>query len=92
MVKRLPTIWETRLQSMGQEDLLEKEMATHFNILAWKNPTDGETWQATVHGVTKSRTRLSDFTWANYLTSQPFSENSCDNGSLTVQHKKDYSV
>ena len=44
MVKRLPTIWETRLQSMGQEDLLEKEMATHFNILAWKNPTDGETW------------------------------------------------
>ena len=37
MVRRLPTIWETQLQSMGQEDL-EKEMATHFNILAWKIP------------------------------------------------------
>ena len=37
-VKRLPTIQETRVQSLGQEDLLEKEMATHFSILAWKIP------------------------------------------------------
>ena len=36
MVKHLPTMWETRVQSLGQEDLLEKEMATHSNILAWK--------------------------------------------------------
>ena len=38
-VKRLPTmptVWETRVQSLGQEDLLEKEMATHSSILAWK--------------------------------------------------------
>ena len=34
MVKRLPTMWETRVQSLGWEDLLEKEMATHSNILA----------------------------------------------------------
>ena len=36
MVKRLPTMQETQVQSLGQEDLLEKEMATRFNILAWK--------------------------------------------------------
>ena len=35
-VKHLPTTWETWVQSLGQEDLLEKEMATHSSILAWK--------------------------------------------------------
>ena len=38
MVKRLPTMQETRVQSLGQEGLLEKEMATHSSILAWKIP------------------------------------------------------
>ena len=38
MVKRLPTMWETQVQSLSWEDLLEKEMATHFSILAWKIP------------------------------------------------------
>ena len=38
MVKRLPTMQETRVQSLGWEDLLEKEMATHSSILAWKIP------------------------------------------------------
>ena len=37
-VKRLPTMQETWVQSLGQEDLLEKEMATHSSILAWKIP------------------------------------------------------
>ena len=37
-VKRLPTMRETRVQSLDQEDLLEKEMATHSSILAWKIP------------------------------------------------------
>ena len=37
-VEHLPTIWETRVQSLGQEDLLDKEMATHSSILAWKIP------------------------------------------------------
>ena len=36
MVKRLPTMQETRVQSLGQEDLLEKEMAIHSSTLAWK--------------------------------------------------------
>ena len=38
MVKRLPAMRETRVQSMGWEDLLEKELATHSNTLAWKIP------------------------------------------------------
>ena len=37
-VKRLPTMQETRVQSLGRKDLLEKEMATHSSILAWKIP------------------------------------------------------
>ena len=38
MVKGLPTMWEPGVQSLGREDLLEKEMATHSSILAWKIP------------------------------------------------------
>ena len=38
MVKRLPTMQETWVQSLGREDPLEKEMATHFSILAWRIP------------------------------------------------------
>ena len=37
-VKRLPTMQETQVQSLGREDLLDKEMATHSSILAWKTP------------------------------------------------------
>ena len=40
-VKCLPTMQETRVQSLGLEELLEKEMATHSSILAMKNPMDG---------------------------------------------------
>ena len=107
MVKRLPAMWETWVWSLGQEYLLEKEMATHFSTLAWKipwmeepgrlqpmglqrvghdwatspsfsivpfgegngnplqcpcleNPMDGGAWWATVYGVAKSWTRLSN--------------------------------
>ena len=43
MIKRLPTMWVTRVQSLGREDPLEKEMATHSSILAWKIPwTEGQ--------------------------------------------------
>ena len=38
MVKNLPGMQETRVRSLGQEDLLEKEMATHSKILAWEIP------------------------------------------------------
>ena len=36
MVENLPAMWETQVQSLGWEDLMEKEMATHSSILAWK--------------------------------------------------------
>ena len=38
MVKHLPTMWKTQVQSLGQEDPLDKEMATHSSTLAWKIP------------------------------------------------------
>ena len=44
---------ETWVQSLNREVPLEKEMATHSDILAWENPMDRGAWQATVHGVTK---------------------------------------
>ena len=44
---------ETQVQSLGQEDPLEKEMAAHSSILVWENPMDRVDWQATIHGVTK---------------------------------------
>ena len=101
MVKRLPAMWETWVRSLGWEDLLEKEMTIHSNILAWRipwiegpgrlqsqrvrhdwatslslgegngnplqyscleNSMDEGAWWAVVHGVTKSRTWLRDFT------------------------------
>ena len=53
-VKRLSTMRETRGQSLGQEDPLEKEMATHSSTLDWKIPWMGE--PGGLHGVAKSRT------------------------------------
>ena len=44
MVKRLLTMWETWVRSLGWEDPLEKEMTTHSSTLAWKNPMDGGAW------------------------------------------------
>ena len=62
MIKHLPTMWETQIQSLGHEDLLEKEMATHSSILAWKIP-----WMEEPGGLqsmgSQSWTRLSDFTF-----------------------------
>ena len=49
---------EPWVRSLGQEDALEEEMATHSSILPLENPMDGGAWQATVHGVTKYRTPL----------------------------------
>ena len=44
MVKNLPAMQETWIRSLGQEDPLEKEMATHSSTLAWKIPMDGGAW------------------------------------------------
>ena len=55
--KNLPVMWKTWVQSLGQEDSLEKAMATHSRILAWY-PVDRGPWEATVHRVAKSQTQL----------------------------------
>ena len=60
MVKNPSTMQETWDQFPGWEDSLEKGMATHSSILAWRIPMDRGAWQATVHGVAKSQTRLSN--------------------------------
>ena len=66
-VKRLSTVWETQVPSLGQEDPLEKEMAIHSSTIAWKIPWTEELGRLhTVHGVAKSRTRLRDFTYFTY--------------------------
>ena len=54
---------ETWVRPLGWEDPLEKAVATHSSILTWKNPMDGGAGWAAVHGVAKSRTQLSDFTF-----------------------------
>ena len=58
---------EIQVLSLGGEDSLEEEMATYCSILAWGNPMDrGARWAA-VHGVAKSQTQLSNFTFT-FLT------------------------
>ena len=51
MVKNLPAMQETRVQSLGWEDPLEKGMATHFSILAWKIPWTEEPGRLHFMGV-----------------------------------------
>ena len=60
VIKNLPEIQETRVQSLGQEDPLEKGMVTHSSISCLENSMDRKAWWATVHGVAKSWTRLSN--------------------------------
>ena len=59
-VKNPPAMRETWVPSLAWEDSLEEGMTTHSSILAWRIPMDEGAWQATVHGVTKSWTRLSN--------------------------------
>ena len=54
-VKNPPAVWETWVQSLGQEGPLEEGMASHSSILAWRIPMDGEAWWATVHGSQRVR-------------------------------------
>ena len=56
MVKNLPEMWETWVQSLGWEDLLEEGMATHSSFLAWRIHLDRGAWWATVRGLAKSQT------------------------------------
>ena len=59
-VKNLPAMRETWVQSLGLEDPLQEGMATHSSILAWRILMNRGAWWATVHGITKSWTQLSN--------------------------------
>ena len=67
MLKNVPAMQETWAQSLRREGPLEKGMTTHAGILAWRIPWTEDTWRATVHGVVKSWTRMSDFTFTFIL-------------------------
>jgi len=54
MVKILPAVWETWVQSLGWEESLLQGMATHSSSLVWRIPMDKGARQAIGHGVTKS--------------------------------------
>ena len=56
-LKRQPAMWETWVQSLGREDPLEKEMATHSSILAWRIP-----WMEELGGLQSMRSNQSDTT------------------------------
>ena len=60
IVKNLPVMWETQVQSLGWEDPLEEGMATHSDILAWRITMDRGAWWTTAHGVKIHWTRLSN--------------------------------
>ena len=60
MVKNLPAMQETQVQSLSWEDPLEKKMATHSSILAWEIPWTEETGGLYSPGGSKSWTRLRD--------------------------------
>ena len=58
MVKNLPTMQNTWVQSLGWEDPMGKRMATHSSTVTWRIPMDRGAWQGIVHEAAKSWTRL----------------------------------
>ena len=68
-LKHLPATWETQVQSLGQEDPLEKETATHSSILAWRIPWMEEPGRLQSTGLQRVG-RLSDFTFFFHLWQQ----------------------
>ena len=60
MKRNPPAMQETWVRSLGWEDPLEEDMATHSSFLAWRIRMDKGAWWAVVHGVTKSQTQLRD--------------------------------
>ena len=68
MVKCLPTMWETGVRSLGRKDPLEKEMATHSSILAWKIPWTEDPGRLQSMGSQKVRHDWVHFLFYGYLS------------------------
>ena len=62
-LKHLPAMWETQVRSLGWEDPLEKEMATHSSILAWRIP-----WMEELGGLQSTGRKESDTTERLHFT------------------------
>ena len=71
LIKNLPAMQEMWVRSLGWEDPLERGMATHSSILAWRIPWRGA-WQVTVHGVAQSQTQLKRLNTAQHTSINPF--------------------
>jgi len=56
MLNNPRAVGETWVQSLGWDDPLEEDMATHSSILAWRIPMDRGAWWVTIHGVAKNQT------------------------------------
>ena len=81
-LKRLPGMWETRLQSLGQEGPLEMEMATHYSTLAWRIPRReepgglqsmgsqrvGHDWVTSLYPPIKNKLKNKELVWRYHLT------------------------
>ena len=68
MVKNPPAARKIWVRSLGWKDPLEEGMAIHSTILAWRIPKDRGAWQAPVHGVAKSQTRVCNFHFTHMLS------------------------
>ena len=72
MVKHLPAMWKTRVRSLGWEDPLEKEMATHSSTLAWKIPWTEKPGKASYLVSLRSPRKESDMTERLHFHFQQF--------------------
>ena len=63
MVKNAPTMRKSQVQSLDQEDPLDKGRTTHSSAFPWRIPWTEEPGRATVHGISKSQTQLSNYTF-----------------------------
>ena len=79
MVKSLPAMQETEVQSLGQEDPLEKGMETHFNILAWEIPWTRGAWWAITWGCKVLNMKKSSLCFPSGSNSK---ESACNVGDL----------
>ena len=81
MVKRLPTMRETWVQSLGWEDLLEKEMATHSSSLAWKIP-----WMEEPGGLQSKESQRVGHDWTTSLSffNQIYVKFDCGQNNLLI--------
>ena len=84
LVKNLPAMWETWVQSLGWGDPLEKGKASHSSIAAWRIPGT-----CTVYGVAKSQTRLSKLSLSLSGTSLDHAKFSCCRSFITVKKDKE---